>query len=234
MRTLSFLIVEDELLITELISEILQKAGHTNVRVASSVDEAVKEIETERPDMILTDINLESEKSGIDLGTLLNEKYNIPFIYVTSHSSPDILAKAKHTRPNAYIVKPFKKEDLLVAIELALFNSTKKDLPSNSAELLVKEGRAMVRLNSEQITWLETDGNYVTINLEDGKRKVVRVPLAELQQQLPASQFVRTHKSYLVNKKHVTEIRTNSLLISNTELPIGRAFQPAVDSFFKR
>jgi two-component system, LytTR family, response regulator LytT len=234
MSALSFLIVEDELLIAELISEILTTAGHANIRFASTVDEALNEINIERPDMILTDINLESDKSGIDLGNILNEKYKIPFIYVTSHSSPEIIGKAKHTLPNAYIVKPFKKEDLIVAIELALFNSDKKNPEPDSPDLLVKEGRAMIRLNCSHITWLETEGNYVTINLDNGKRKVVRIPLSELQQQLPSQQFVRIHKSYLVNKKQVAGIRANSVLILDTELPIGRAFQDTVQSFFKK
>jgi DNA-binding LytR/AlgR family response regulator len=234
MSDLRFLIVEDELLISELIFEILQNAGHQKIAVASNVNEAITEIEIEKPDMVLTDINLEAERSGIDLGKLLNEKYNIPFIYITSHSSPEILAKAKHTLPNAYIVKPFKKEDLLVAIELAFFNVSKKNTASDESELVVKEGRAMIRLNCGNITWLETDGNYVTIHLEDGKRKVVRIPLSELQQQLPATHFIRTHKSYLVNKKFVSEVRATHVVVNGNELPVGRAFQTAVEAFFKK
>jgi DNA-binding LytR/AlgR family response regulator len=234
MPAMNFLIVEDELLIAENISEILCGAGYKNVRMATSVEEAEKEIQDSKPDLVLTDINLAADKSGIDLGHLLNKKYNIPFIYITSHSSPEILAKAKHTLPNAYIIKPFKKEDLTVAIELALFNINAKSSEQGSSELLVKEGRAMVKLDCGLITWLETEGNYVTINLHDGKRKVVRVPLSELQEQLPASQFIRTHKSYLVNVKHVSEVRSNVLIIAGTELPIGRAFQSDVESFFNK
>ena len=184
--------------------------------------------------MVLTDINLGEEKSGIDLGELLYQKYHIPFIYITSHSSPEILGKAKHTRPNAYIVKPFKNEDLLVAIELALFNSVEESNNSlESPELIVKEGRAIVRLDCNEITWLESGGNYTTINLYDAKRRVVRIPISELQQQLSAKQFVRIHKSYLINKKYITEIRTNSVLIQDQELPVGRAFQSSMSLLFK-
>lgn len=229
-----FLIVEDEFLIAETISEILSNAGFLQVRIVSSLEEAITEIDTRRPDMVLTDINLGKEKSGIDLGELLYKKYHIPFIYITSHSSPEILGKAKHTRPNAYIVKPFKNEDLIVAIELALFNSTKEgDNSGDFSELIVKEGRAIVRLNSNDIKWMETEGNYTTINLVDAKRRVVRIPISELQQQLSAQQFVRIHKSYLVNIKYVTEVRANSIFIKEQELPIGRAFQASVADLLK-
>ncbi len=122
----------------------------------------------------------------------------------------------------------------MVAIELALFNSTKEaENVIDFCELIVKEGRAIVRLNSNDIKWMETEGNYTTINLVDAKRRVVRIPISELQQQLSAKQFVRIHKSYLVNKKHITEVRANSVFIQDFELPIGRAFQSSVSLLLK-
>lgn len=229
------MIVEDELLIAETIAGILENAGYTHIRMVDSMDDALREIEIRKPELILTDINLEKEKSGIDLGEYLHKNYQIPFIYITSHSSSDILDKAKHTRPNAYIVKPFKNEDLLVAIELALFNSF--DSPVNdpdTSELLVKDGRAIVRLDCSTVTWLEADGNYTTINLKDNKRRVTRVSLTELQEQLSPSQFIRIHKSYLVNKSYIRELKSGSLIMEGQELPIGRTYQQTVMDLFKK
>ena len=232
-ETARFLIVEDEFLIAENTAEILERAGYTNIRMASTVDEAIAEIEKEAPTMVLTDIALGQAKSGIDLGALLHTQYKIPFIYITSHSSPEILGKAKHTRPNAYIIKPFKNEDLIVAIELALFNSDTGAESSESDELLVKEGRAMVRLPHTSIMWMEADGNYTTIHVNNQKRRVVRTPISELQEQLPERSFLRIHKSFLVNYSFVNEVRAGSLFIGDTGLPIGRTYQEAVNSRFK-
>jgi DNA-binding LytR/AlgR family response regulator len=231
-RASDFLIVEDEFLIAETISEILTNAGCSKIRIVSSVEEAIKEIELQKPSMVLTDINLGKEKSGIDLGNLLHKQYHIPFIYITSHASPEIVGIAKHTRPNAYIIKPFKNEDLIVAIELALFNSTEFLQEVSATELIVKEGRAVIRLDCTCIQWLESDGNYTTINLQN-KRRVVRIPLSELQQQLPAQLFVRIHKSYVINKKFVTEVRANSVLLNTEELPVGRSYQQTMTALFK-
>lgn len=230
-----FLIVEDELLIAETISDILINAGCNQIRIVSSVEEAIREIEQRKPQLVLTDINLGEEKTGIDLGKLLQSVYHIPFIYITSHSSPEILGKAKHTRPNAYIIKPFKNEDLLVAIELAIFNSTEAPASkTESSELVIKEGRAMVRLDCNNITWLEADGNYTTVNLADSKRKVIRTSLSDLQEQLSPHQFIRIHKSYVVNKAQVSEIRANSVMITtHNELPVGRSYRQALDEIFK-
>ncbi len=228
-----FLIVEDELLIAETISEYLKREGCGKIVIVDSVEEAIHEIEANRPDMILTDIALGKEKNGIDLGNLIHTKYHIPFLYITSHADKGMIDKAKHTRPNAYIVKPFKKEDLLVAIELGLYNVSHAPVASTETEeLMIKEGRTLVRLYHTNILWMEADGNYTTIYLKDDKRRVVRTSLTEFQEQLPSPTFIRIHKSYLVNKKHISEVRAGSVLIHGTELSTGRTYhQNLVDSF---
>jgi DNA-binding LytR/AlgR family response regulator len=229
-----FLIVEDELLIAETISDFLKKEGCQNIAMAESVEEAVEHIEANPVDFVLTDIALGRDKTGIDLGNLLHTKYKIPFIYITSHADKAMIDKAKHTRPNAYIVKPFKKEDLLVAIELGLYNSMNIPAAADSEELIVKEGRAMVRLYHHNILWIESDGNYSTIHLKDDKRRVIRQALSELQEQLPSTGFIRIHKSYLVNKAHMMELNANSVIVYGSELPIGRAYQPNLAGVFKK
>jgi DNA-binding LytR/AlgR family response regulator len=221
-----FLIVEDELLIAESIHDILLAAGYEKIRLAESFEEAIKEIGIHKPDIVLTDIALGKEKTGIDLGQLLFSKYHIPFIYITSHSSTEIINKAKHTRPNAYIVKPFKNEDLIVAIELALFNTTiNKEAFKEDSEILIKEGRAFVKLASADILWIEVDGNYTTVHLTNGKRRVVRLTILDFEKQLHSDTIIRIHKSFLINKLYVSEIKSGYIVINNHKLPIGRTYQ---------
>ena len=228
-----FLIVEDELLIAETISEFLKKEGAQNITIVESVEEALSHIETNHTDLVLTDIALGNEQTGIDLGNLLYTKYHIPFIYITSHADKAMINKVKHTRPNGYIVKPFKKDDLLVAIELALYNTANAPLKSNeNNELIVKDGRALVKLFHENIVWLEADGNYTTIHLINNKRHVIRTTLTEMEEQLPSDNFIRIHKSYVVNKKHITEVRANNVIIDQKELAIGRTFQQNLVNVF--
>jgi two-component system, LytTR family, response regulator LytT len=227
------LIVEDELVIAEAIAEILKNSGYTDIRITDSVEQAIKEIEASRPSLILTDINLGKEKTGIDLGHLLQFRYRIPFIYITSYSNPEIVGKAKHTLPNAYIIKPFKNEDLLVAIELALFNSSNKyENIGEGRELVLKEGRAMVSLSCRNIMWVEAIGNYTSINISNGKRRVMRTSMTEIESQLNCKPFMRIHESYLVNCAYITETKPNAILINGNELPIGKGYQTFVSSYF--
>lgn len=229
-----FLIVEDELLIAETISGLLKKEGCGDVTITESVEEAIAHLESHPVDFVLTDIALGHGKTGIDLGNLLNQKYKLPFIYITSHADKVMIDKAKHTRPGAYIVKPFKKEDLLAAIELGLYNSRHTPAASDSAELIVKEGRAMLRLYHSSILWIEADGNYSTIHLKDSRRRVIRQSLSELQEQLPMPDFIRIHKSYLVNKEHIVQLNTSSVVILGSELPVGRSYQQNLADVFRK
>lgn len=228
-----FLIVEDELLIAETISDFLKSEGCSNIFIAESVEEAIENMEHNKIDFVLTDIALGKNKSGIDLGHLLNTKYNIPFIYITSHADKAMIDKAKPTHPSAYILKPFKKEDLLIAIDLSLFNASREKKNDIDQELVVKEGRALVRIFHNTILWLEADGNYTTIRLINNKRHVIRTTLSELEEQLSSGDFIRIHKSYLANKKHITEVRTNTVIIDKEELAVGRTYQQNLVNVFK-
>jgi two-component system response regulator LytT len=223
-----FLIVEDEFLIAETISQFLEKEGCEKIAAVDSVEDAISFIDSNKVDFVLTDIALGKEKTGIDLGNLLHT------IYITSHADKHMIDKAKHTRPSAYIVKPFKKEDLLVAIELGLYNTAHVPLDNkDDEELTVKDGRALVRLYHSNILLMESDGNYTIIHLLESNRRVIRASLSELEAQLPQKKFIRIHKSFIINKKHVSELRANTVVINNLELPIGRTYQQNVMDIFK-
>jgi DNA-binding LytR/AlgR family response regulator len=229
----SILIVEDELLIADHISRILNAAGFTKNHIAINVEEAIEAIQTQKPNIVLTDIMLGTAKTGIDLGNLLHTHYKIPFVYITSHSSSDMLSKAKHTHPNAYLVKPFKKEDLIVAIELAIFSSELNTKSNEDTNLIIKDGHAMAQIPYADILWMEAEGNYTLLFTSNHKKRLVRTVITELHQQLPAQDFIRIHRSYVVNKNHVTEYKSSMVHIKDSKLPVGRTYKELLDEQFK-
>jgi DNA-binding LytR/AlgR family response regulator len=233
MEKCDVLIVEDEVVIAEAIAEILTVSGYNDIYISDSVENALATIEKCRPKIVLTDINLGSEKSGIDLGHQLLYRYRIPFIYITSYSGAEIVAKAKHTRPSAYIIKPFKNEDLLVAIELALFNSDNKFIPLQEDQCFtIQEGKAMTSLPIKNIMWFETTGGFTTIKVPNGRKRVLRYPISELEKQFSNKTFLRIHDSYIINCNYVTETRKNSIIVNGNELPVGADYQNRVYSYF--
>lgn len=126
--TPKILIVEDEPLIAEDLSMILGKAGFKVIGIANDGNRALDLLHSQSPDLVLLDIALNSSMSGIDVAEVINEKYDLPFIFITSFSDKHTLERAKDVYPHGYIVKPFKKKDILANIEIALHRSKKKPL----------------------------------------------------------------------------------------------------------
>lgn len=131
MANIQVLIVEDEPLIAEDIREYLSNVDYTVLDVAYNKSQALKALERQTPDMILLDINLGGNLAGIEIAHLINQKYQLPFIFLTSYAHKSILDQAKVTRPMGYIVKPFTEKDLFSSIEIALYNFSQNARPQN-------------------------------------------------------------------------------------------------------
>lgn len=123
---MKLLIVEDEPLIAEDISETLQRNDFEVSAVVYSKEEALQSLTLNVPDMALLDINLNHQNEGIEIAEWINQHVHIPFIFITSYSDKLTLAKAKYTEPSGYIVKPFTEAGLCSAVEIAFYNHTQK------------------------------------------------------------------------------------------------------------
>jgi two-component system response regulator HydG len=117
---IKILIVEDQFIEAKSLSLILSNAGYATCSVARSVRAALSIIEEEKPDLILLDIFLQGEETGIDLGRILNER-NIAFVYLSANSNRKILEAAKATKPYGFMVKPFRAKDVLIMLDVALY-----------------------------------------------------------------------------------------------------------------
>jgi PAS domain S-box-containing protein len=118
---LNILIAEDESIVAMDIEEALKNARYSVLGIVSSGREAVQKASETRPDLVLMDIRLEGDMDGVQAARQIREKYNIPVIYLTAHSDPATLERAKRTEPYGYLLKPFEKENLYTTIEMALY-----------------------------------------------------------------------------------------------------------------
>lgn len=114
------LIVEDQFIEANNLKHNLVGAGYEVCSIARSVPIALTIIEKEKPDLVLLDIFLQGPLTGIDLARTL-EKKNIPFVYLSANSNKDVLDAAKSTRPYGFLVKPFRKSDVLVMLDVAWY-----------------------------------------------------------------------------------------------------------------
>jgi transcriptional regulator with GAF, ATPase, and Fis domain/AmiR/NasT family two-component response regulator len=121
---LNILIVEDQFLEAENLSIILKNAGHAVLGIAKSVDQAFGLLNKTRPDIVLLDILLKGDLSGIDLARILDKK-NIPFIFLSANSNATTFEQAITTKPYGFLVKPFREKELLIALNIAVYRYQK-------------------------------------------------------------------------------------------------------------
>jgi len=121
MEKYKIVIVEDDEITALNLNMSLQKHGYNVVAMCDNILLAKNKIEAYSPDVVLIDISLQDRSDGIELAQTIKKKYEIPFIYLTSHSDDDIIAQAKKTEPYGYIVKPFDPSSLHASIQVALF-----------------------------------------------------------------------------------------------------------------
>ena len=122
------LIVEDEVLIAFDLKEILEEENHQAIINIPNIRTALDLIDSEKPDLVLIDINLKDNDDGVEIGKFLLKKDNIPYIYITSHTDKSTLDRVKETRPHGFIVKPFKPIDVKTTIEIVLNNFQHKNV----------------------------------------------------------------------------------------------------------
>ncbi|MTI33640.1 LytR/AlgR family response regulator transcription factor [Xanthovirga aplysinae] len=231
MENLKVLIVEDELIIAEDMQMMLEQLGYSVTGIAISYTEAIKILEFELPDIVMVDINLKGKETGIDLARTINERFEIPFIFITSNMDRMTIDEAKLTQPSSYLLKPFKAQHLYAAIEVALSNTSEGQKQENKEpdenahlikdSLFVKKNHHFVKIKIEDIYYIKADGNYLEIICEEEKF-LIRSTLKNFMNRLPVSDFFQTHKSYIVNLNFVEALSSNYVLILEEEVPLSR------------
>ncbi|MEG3879200.1 EAL domain-containing protein [Microcoleus sp. herbarium7] len=114
------MIVEDESIIAEDISDSLISLGYRVTDIVYSGEEAIVSAAEFRPDLVLMDVNLQGEIDGITAAEEIRSRFQIPVIYLTAYADENTLRRVNSTKPFGYIVKPFEEKNLHTTIQLAL------------------------------------------------------------------------------------------------------------------
>ena len=117
------LIVEDENIIAQDLRKTIERFGHQVCGIVSTGISAVEKADELRPDLILMDIQLGNDMTGIEAAEQIKNILNIPLIYITAFADDSTLKKAKITEPFAYLLKPFEEKELKAAVEMAIYKS---------------------------------------------------------------------------------------------------------------
>ncbi|MEO1403613.1 MAG: ATP-binding protein [Cyanobacteria bacterium J06635_1] len=186
-ETRKILIVEDELISAHNLADNLHQLGYQVTHIAKTADEAMSAVRQERPDLVLMDIHLKGEATGIDAARSI-QQHQIPVIYLTAFSDDTTLAKASQTLPYGYLSKPAKLEDIKSALEIAWVRS--------------EEEVRMRDINAEEKRLNQLKSNFYMMLSHD-----LRTPLSVL---LTSLEIVREYGEKLTEarkQKHFGQMR---------------------------
>jgi DNA-binding LytR/AlgR family response regulator len=215
------LIVEDDILIAEHLLAILEREGSCNCMISNSYSEAMEALEGNNIRLVLLDINLGEGKSGFDFAKVLNKK-EIHFIFISAQSDPIAQEKIVESNPSGFILKPFKPVQVTTAVRLLLNQLEKHNLK-------IDDGKSKYIIDLQKICFIQANRNYTEINYDD-QRIVIRKTLTEIESLLPCDQFIRAHRSFIVNRDRIQTISQKELTIGNKVIPISQKYRSNFDN----
>ncbi len=121
MNKTKILVVEDESIVARDIRNMLLGLGYEVTAVVSGAKIAIQNAEETRPDLVLMDVMLQGEVTGVEAAEHIYTKFNIPVVYLTAYADSSTVQRAKKTEPFGYIIKPFEERELQTTIEIALY-----------------------------------------------------------------------------------------------------------------
>jgi two-component system, LytTR family, response regulator len=211
MTKIKAIIVDDERLARVNLKKLV--LPHPEIEIVgetSSCQSALDMINMYNPHLIFLDIQLSGE-TGFDLLELIDN--SIKIIFVTAYD--EFAIRAFEVNAIDYLLKPVNPERLKVSIERAINREKRQKSEAKSYEY---SDSIYVRLNNyasrfikiSSITFIEPVGNYSKIVTIEGKHCLVLKTLKQWQEELPDNNFVRIHRSSIVNKEHIDRIEKKS------------------------
>ena len=222
---LTTLIIDDEPAAREGLAADIRDIPCVEVSgIASNAFEAFELIHQLSPDVLFLDIDMPG-MSGIEFIKLLKVR---PLVILTT-AYREYALESYDLAVLDYLLKPISPERLRTAVKKAFDWLTERRPSTGSAEfeqqyMFVKLNGKMERLLLGDILYFEAANNYVSIHTKTG-RFLTYVTLKRIEEQVPADQFIKVHKSFVVSKNYIRSIGRNSITVNDIEIPISRTFR---------
>lgn len=222
-------IVDDEPLARQVLREML--AGEPDLEIVAECAngfEAVRAVAELKPELLFLDVQM-PKLDGFEVLELLHagEARDLAVVFVTAHEQHAL--RAFEVQALDYLLKPFSKERLRAAIERALPRRVAA-VPrlGPTTRLVVRDGTKITIIPLEKLEYAEAQDDYVALAC-DGKKHLRQQTIASLEAALPAAEFVRVHRSFIVRLDQVARVEPAgsdshaAVLRSGVKLPVSRA-----------
>lgn len=225
MNILKCIIADDEPIARQILESYIESIPNLElVASCKNAFEVMQILQDKHVDILFLDINM-PKLTGISLLKTLQQKPNV--IITTAY--PEYAVEGFELSVTDYLLKPFSLERFLQAVAKVqqVSKSVKETVviekESVTETLFVKSDKKIIKLNFKDISHIEAYGNYIKIYTDT----MVLTPqtLSEFLEKLPDS-FLRVHKSFVINFKHLKLIDGNLITLNNdTKVPVGKSYR---------
>lgn len=224
------LIAEDDFVVAKNLEMALTERGYDVLGIKPTGEEILLSLTAAIPDVLILDINLAGILDGITVASQIKDKFAMPVLFLTSDRDRATLEKAKLTQPAGYLIKPFDTDELVSAIELAIYSfgqahpKPKVDAAEamiNDTHVFVKSKNRLEKVKFEDILYVEANDIYASLVARQ-QTYVLGYPLKTFEEKFPQRPFMRVHRSYIVNLNHIEAIEDNFIVIGKKNIPIGK------------
>ncbi|MBW7869312.1 MAG: response regulator transcription factor [Brumimicrobium sp.] len=237
--TYKVVIIDDELATRKLIANMLKNsdAPIEVVGEAGNIESGLILIKEEQPHIVLLDIQM-PDGSGFDLLKKIKER-NFEVIFITAHEEYAI--RAIKFSALDYILKPIEEKELLHGITNALeviefkmdtsehYNTLLNNIKNENKKLVIRTKTSVYVIDIKDIVYCQSDRNYTFFYLMDGKKILTSRLLKDYEDILVQSNFIRCHRSYIINLNHLDRYdrRDGGIVVmkDGSEIPISRSIK---------
>ncbi|GAB3867638.1 LytTR family DNA-binding domain-containing protein [Hymenobacter segetis] len=228
----SCLVLDDDLLVRDLAAGFVEQIP--SLVLAGSYDDplpAFEHLARSPVDLLITDIEL-PRLNGLDLVRALRQPPLV--IFMTSH--PQYALPTYDLDAVDFLVKPLRFDRFLRAIDKALLLLRASSAPTENTPppladtdaFFIRTEFQYLKLRYADVAYVEAMRDFVKVHLLDGTVHITLVSLKHMEEQLPAALFVRTHRSFLVNARHIAAVTAQDVRVGKVDVPLGHTFRDGV------
>ncbi|HTE26634.1 LytR/AlgR family response regulator transcription factor [Flavitalea sp.] len=221
--SLSCIIVEDLQVAADFLKKCCEKSGQVEVKAHfPNVSDALAYLNEHSVDLLFLDVEMPGA-TGFDL---LDQIAYSPKVILTT-SKPEYAYDAFEYNVTDFLKKPFTYQRFIESLQKVTAHADSTPATVSIDHIFIKTEGKLVRLNNDDILYIESMGDYVKFVTTD-KKYVTHNTIKNLEDKVNKESFMKVHRSYIINISKIDDIRENDLYIKGNEIPVSKAHKPEV------
>jgi DNA-binding LytR/AlgR family response regulator len=234
---LSVLVIEDEPIWSTMLELFLRDFGFELAGIADTFEKAIVALNKKNYDIVLLDISLDSEKSGLEIGKLIHSLYKKPFIFITASYSNHTLQEAVAVAPAGYLSKPISENSLFITIQNAIRNFENHQeaaIPAaeqqdNNTSFYIKQGNSYNKVEWADVVSLSVEQNYtrvLTTHYPAGYliRSTLQKTLDSIVPEPLRKEFLRINRGEVIRAGYIEELKGQTVVTKVKSFTITESF----------